>query len=171
MAGALPSFGPTLAEVVMHLQDGRNVTLEDVCYKPFAGGACATQSLLQFWRMDRSIYKKGDPASHTRLSPEYCLSHWSTACRGAYGGPQVRAAATYTCLQPTNFKLHPYISVQLLQLTVRAEAQCHPDTCCLPQDPHTVLGGFPMDGQFRNFSADASTFVVTYPLNSSAANR
>ena len=81
--------------MLLHLQDGRNVTLEDVCYKPFAGGACATQSLLQFWRMDRSIYKKGDPASHTRLSPEYCLSHWSTACRGAYGGPQVRAAAMH----------------------------------------------------------------------------
>ena len=55
--------------------------------------------------------------------------------------------------------------------TSRDEAQCHSDVCRLRQDPHTVLGGFPMDDQFRNFSADASTFVVTYPLNSSAANR
>ena len=99
MAAALHSVGSAPAKVLMHLQDGRNVTLEDVCYKPFAGGACATQSLLQFWRMDRSIYKKGDPVSHTRLSAEYCLSHWSTACRGAYGGPQARAVARYTCLQ------------------------------------------------------------------------
>ena len=65
------------------------MTLQDVCYKPFASGACATQSLLQYWQMDRRIYEKGDPATRARLSPDYCLSHWSTACRGAYGGPQV----------------------------------------------------------------------------------
>lgn len=34
-----------------------------------------------------------------------------------------------------------------------------------------MLGGFPADDRFRNYSADASTFVVTYPLNSSDANR
>jgi Niemann-Pick C1 protein len=82
------------------------VTLEDVCYKPFAGGACATQSLLQYWRMDQSIYKKGDPTSHARLSPEYCLSHWSTACLGAYGGPQVR--------KRTQLRLH-HNALRLLQ--------------------------------------------------------
>lgn len=69
-------------------QGGREVNLTDVCYKPF-GKECATQSLLQYWQMSHDVYKKGDPRQHGRLSPEYCLSHWSTACLAAYGGPQV----------------------------------------------------------------------------------
>lgn len=62
------------------------MTLTDVCYKPF-GDTCATQSLLQFWQMNQTAYE--DSAKRRTLSPEYCLSHWSTACRGAYGAPQV----------------------------------------------------------------------------------
>lgn len=34
-----------------------------------------------------------------------------------------------------------------------------------------MLGGFPMDDTFRNYTADASTLVVTYPLDSSPSNR
>ena len=34
-----------------------------------------------------------------------------------------------------------------------------------------MLGGFPVDDHFRNYTADASTFVVTYPLNSKPDNR
>ncbi|PRW56197.1 Niemann-Pick C1 [Chlorella sorokiniana] len=41
-----------------------------------------------------------------------------------------------------------------------------------PIDPHLVLGGFPTDSAtFRNFSADATAFVVTYPINSHPENR
>ena len=67
------------------------MTLAEVCYKPFPGGAeaCATQSLLQYWQLDRRVYERGAPGAGARLSPDYCLGHWSTACRGAYGGPQV----------------------------------------------------------------------------------
>ena len=33
-------------------------------------------------------------------------------------------------------------------------------------DPHVVLGGFPTDTtQFRNYTADATAFIVTLPLN------
>ena len=31
--------------------------LTDVCYKPF-GDVCATQSVLQYWQMDRTVFKK-----------------------------------------------------------------------------------------------------------------
>ena len=40
-----------------------------------------------------------------------------------------------------------------------------------PVDPHVVLGGFPAGAAFRNFSADATSLVVTYPVASSADNR
>ncbi|KAL4457923.1 hypothetical protein ABPG75_012788 [Micractinium tetrahymenae] len=41
-----------------------------------------------------------------------------------------------------------------------------------PIDPHLVLGGFPTDAtSFRNFSTDASAFVVTFPIDSHPANR
>lgn len=32
-----------------------NATLADVCFKPF-GGKCATQSVLQYWHMDKGYY-------------------------------------------------------------------------------------------------------------------
>ncbi|EFN58463.1 hypothetical protein CHLNCDRAFT_6284, partial [Chlorella variabilis] len=41
-----------------------------------------------------------------------------------------------------------------------------------PTDPHLVLGGFPTDAAtFRNYTADATAFVVTFPIDSHAANR
>ena len=40
-----------------------------------------------------------------------------------------------------------------------------------PIDPHTVLGGFPTDNTFRSIAEDATSFVVTYPVDSSPANR
>lgn len=64
-----------------------NATLASVCFKPF-GGACATQSLLQYWRMDRGYYEaemaKG-PYSAGRLTPDYCFGHW-WALRPALAG-------------------------------------------------------------------------------------
>lgn len=64
-----------------------------------------------------------------------------------------------------------------------AEASPHPWPAVLPAlqcrsafggpvDPHLVLGGFPTDAaSFRNFSADASAFVVTFPIDSHPTNR
>ena len=40
-----------------------------------------------------------------------------------------------------------------------------------PMDPHVILGGFPTDSGFRNYSADATAFVITYPVDSSQDNR
>ena len=40
-----------------------------------------------------------------------------------------------------------------------------------PVDPNLVLGGFPSGPEFRNYSADATAFVVTYPVDSSEDNR
>lgn len=53
-------------------------------------------------------------------------------------------------------------------------ASCLQPCHCLvvaPQDPHTVLGGFPADQRFRNYTADASTLVVTYLLDSHVSSR
>jgi Niemann-Pick C1 protein len=33
-------------------------------------------------------------------------------------------------------------------------------------DPHIVMGGFPVGPQFRNYSADATALVMTYPVDS-----
>ena len=40
-----------------------------------------------------------------------------------------------------------------------------------PMDPNLILGGFPSGREFRNYSADATAFVVTYPVDSSEDNR
>jgi Niemann-Pick C1 protein len=40
-----------------------------------------------------------------------------------------------------------------------------------PTSPDLVLGGFPVGPAFRNYSADATAFVVTYPIGSHEANR
>ena len=41
-----------------------------------------------------------------------------------------------------------------------------------PVDPHLVLGGFPTNASsFRNYTADATSFVVTYPIDSHKPNR
>lgn len=96
-----------------------NATLASICFKPL-GGACAIESVLQYWQMDAAIYTTG------RLSPDFCFGHWSTQCRSAFESPI---------------------------------------------DPHTVLGGFATDSSFRSFAEDATSFVVTYPVDSSPANR
>ncbi len=68
----------------------------------------------------------GSPPFFSRITPDFCFSHWSTQCRAAFGAPV---------------------------------------------DPHIVLGGFPTDSSFRNFSADATAFVSTFPVNSAPENR
>lgn len=61
-------------------QGGSNVTLQSVCYKPF-GDECATQSVLQYWQMNRTLYTSGVPPYHLKLTPEFCFNHWSTQVR------------------------------------------------------------------------------------------
>eukprot|EP01025_Chloroclados_australasicus_P021691 TRINITY_DN22731_c0_g3_i2.p1 TRINITY_DN22731_c0_g3~~TRINITY_DN22731_c0_g3_i2.p1 ORF type:complete len:1302 (+),score=118.69 TRINITY_DN22731_c0_g3_i2:136-4041(+) len=60
---------------------GKSVTLQDVCYKPF-GGACATQSILQFWAMNLTLYENGG-----KFNISNCLKRFDTACYSAYGAP------------------------------------------------------------------------------------
>lgn len=60
--------------------DGTNVTLADICFKPF-GDICATQSVLQYWHMDPAAY--AGRGGHT---PEYCFQH-TTECRSAFEAP------------------------------------------------------------------------------------
>jgi Niemann-Pick C1 protein len=50
------------------------------------------------------------------------------------------------------------------------QTQCR-STFEAPMDPHVIMGGFPNGPDFRNFSADSTAFVVTFPVDSSSANR
>lgn len=39
-------------------------------------------------------------------------------------------------------------------------------------DPHLVLGGFPLDpALLRNYSADATAFITTYPVATTTTGR
>ena len=40
-----------------------------------------------------------------------------------------------------------------------------------PMDPHIVLGGFPTNSSFVSYSTDATSFVITYPVDSNMTNR
>ncbi|GIL49416.1 hypothetical protein Vafri_5759 [Volvox africanus] len=67
----------------------RTVRLTDICYKPF-GDACATQSVLQYWRLNRTLYESEQTkpsGSFGRMTPEYCFNHWYTECRSAFNAP------------------------------------------------------------------------------------
>lgn len=50
------------------------------------------------------------------------------------------------------------------------QTQCR-STFEAPMDPHIILGGFPNGPDFRNFTADSTAFVVTFPVDSSSDNR
>ena len=63
-----------VAAVAFTTYEGRNVTLDGVCFKPF-GDACAIESVAQYWQLDRAAFEAG------RTSVQQCLSHWSTSCR------------------------------------------------------------------------------------------
>lgn len=62
------------------------MTLDDVCFKPF-GRACATQSLAQYWKLDRDLYEKEQVPRSGRMTPEYCFGRWFTECLSAFGAP------------------------------------------------------------------------------------
>ena len=145
---------------VTAVQGNGTASLAEVCYKPF-GEECATQSLLQYWQMNRTIYEQGFPPHHTKLSPEFCFGHWST---------QVRIL--FCCM----FTEHPLqrrlLATEMphLLITCAVAVQCRA-AFGGPIDPHLVLGGFPTDASFNSYSADATSFIVTYPLDSSADKR
>ena len=86
--------------------------------------------------------------------------------------PLGEACATESVLQYWQMDLKTYTSGRL------SPPFCfgHWSTQCRsafesPIDPHTVLGGFPTDNSFRSIDEDATSFVVTYPVDSSPANR
>lgn len=67
-----------------------NITLGDVCLKPL-GGACATQSVLQYWGMSRDTFEHGGHG-------------WSGGRQALLGGsklpplPEARPAALARCI-------------------------------------------------------------------------
>ncbi|KAL3681041.1 hypothetical protein R1sor_023997 [Riccia sorocarpa] len=60
------------------------VSLQDICTKPLLT-ACATQSVLQYYKMDSSKFYDYQGSAHA----EFCFQHFSSAaqCLGAFEGP------------------------------------------------------------------------------------
>ena len=71
------------------------VRLEDVCYKPL--DVCAIQSVLQYWQMDRKVWRasykgdknqtRGEKHASVRFEADRCFQHWTTDCRSAFESP------------------------------------------------------------------------------------
>lgn len=76
-----------VAGVTHTTYEGRNVTLDAICFKPF-GDACAIESVAQYWQLDRATFESG------RTSTAQCLSHWSTSCRCGWPLQRVIGAAS-----------------------------------------------------------------------------
>lgn len=53
--------GAAAAPFTTDAGEASNVSLPDVCFKPF-GTTCATQSILQFWQMNMTYYETGTRA-------------------------------------------------------------------------------------------------------------
>ncbi|XP_019702346.1 uncharacterized protein [Elaeis guineensis] len=69
---------------------GSMVSLTDICLKPL-GDDCATQSVLQYFKMDPENYDGYGGVNHA----EYCFQHYSSAetCLSAFQAPQDPATA------------------------------------------------------------------------------
>ncbi|XP_024370575.1 uncharacterized protein [Physcomitrium patens] len=63
---------------------GKLISLQDICLKPL-GTPCATQSVLQYFKMDADLFLDYEGADHA----EFCFEHYSSseACLSAFGGP------------------------------------------------------------------------------------
>jgi Niemann-Pick C1 protein len=68
------SIHDIIANISAQTYDGDEVTLQNICYKPF-GDICAIESVAQYWQLDRATFDSGD------VSLKQCLAHWSTDCR------------------------------------------------------------------------------------------
>lgn len=77
---------PFLTISTLLILSNQGVTLNDVCFKPF-GTSCATQSVAQYWRMDRGLYEHEQIPRSGRMTPEYCFGRWFTECLSAFGAP------------------------------------------------------------------------------------
>ncbi|XP_019086605.1 PREDICTED: Niemann-Pick C1 protein-like isoform X3 [Camelina sativa] len=63
---------------------GSNVSLTDICLKPL-GGDCATQSILQYFKMDSGTFDDYGGVEHA----EYCFQHYTSSemCLSAFQAP------------------------------------------------------------------------------------
>lgn len=63
---------------------GVSVTLHDICLKPF-GSACASQTILQYFKMKPELFEDYEGASHAL----FCFEHFSSSepCLSAYQAP------------------------------------------------------------------------------------
>lgn len=119
----------------------------------------------------------GPPGVGVRVTPEFCFTHWSTQVgdmanlaalpsTGVAGCVTVQvhqSRLSQLCVPPTEPRAQPPFPAPAPQCRAAFGG---------PVDPHLVLGGFPTDSSaFRNFSSDASAFVVTYPIDSHPENR
>jgi Niemann-Pick C1 protein len=148
-----------------------DATLATVCHKPF-GDVCATQSVLQYWHMDQALFEEQNPPAPPEGSG-----------RGARGGgdgvggnrgsddatpatptTSLLASVSFPWPHPSAPKLTPDYCFQHWGTECRADYGA-------PVDPRVVLGGFPeRRSLFRNYTADATSFVVTYPIDPSPEN-
>ncbi|XP_039015297.1 LOW QUALITY PROTEIN: NPC intracellular cholesterol transporter 1-like [Hibiscus syriacus] len=66
------------------IYSGLNVSLTDICLKPL-GHDCATQSILQYFKMDRENFENYGGVTHA----EYCFQHYTSSdtCMSAFEAP------------------------------------------------------------------------------------
>ncbi|XP_039006972.1 NPC intracellular cholesterol transporter 1-like isoform X1 [Hibiscus syriacus] len=66
------------------IYSGLNVSLTDICLKPL-GQDCATQSILQYFKMDRENFENYGGVTHA----EYCFQHYTSSetCLSAFEAP------------------------------------------------------------------------------------
>lgn len=91
---------------------GSTVSLTEICYKPL-GQDCATQSILQYFKMNADNFDSFGGVDHV----QYCFEHYSTAenCRsafkapldpstalGGYSGNNYSEASAFTVTYPVN---------------------------------------------------------------------
>ena len=89
---------------------GRSATLADVCVRPL-GGACATQSVLQYWQMSEQAFARG-----ARVGPLRCSAVAWLRCALSAGPEDSHEAAAPRPARPPARRRHAVAGVLLRAL-------------------------------------------------------
>ncbi|KMZ67950.1 hypothetical protein ZOSMA_251G00230 [Zostera marina] len=161
---------------------GSVVSLSDICLNPL-GNACATQSVLQFYKMDPKKYKELGGVNHV----EYCLEHYSSAnsclsafkapldpstALGGFTGKNYSEASSFIITYPVNNKFHRKGSANGKAMSwEKAFIRLVKDEIKPMVNSHNLSISFSSESSIqeelkRDSSADVITILVSYILMS-----
>jgi Niemann-Pick C1 protein len=74
-------------------ESGKNITLDDLCFKPVSGKGCLSPSPMDIWLQDPALLDEDKDLQHTTLCTESIdLARTNIPCSDVNGIPVIREA-------------------------------------------------------------------------------